>query len=153
MDTLSAKLLAIVNAAEAGLGEISEQEGRAPLLAGGWSRKQVLGHLIDSACNNHQRFVRAVLEGTLDFPGYNQNAWESLQAPQDVPWHILVALWTNDNRYLAHVIGRIPAAKLDAVCRIGSGDPVTLRFLVEDYLQHLIHHLEQIGCCAAGART
>ncbi len=58
---------------------------------------------------------------------------------------MLVDLWASYNRYLAHVIGHLPAGKLDVVCRIGSNAPVSLRFLVEDYVGHLMHHLDQIG--------
>jgi hypothetical protein len=54
-------------------------------------------------------------------------------------------MWVGYNRFLAHVIARLPADKLEATCRIGSGQPVTLRFLVEDYVAHLLHHLRQIG--------
>jgi hypothetical protein len=114
-------------------------------LPGGWSRKQVLGHLIDSASNNHQRFVRAVLQTSLDFPTYDQDGNARVQVPQEVDWSLLVSLWAAYNRYLAHVIARLPATKLDAVCRIGTGKPVTLGFLASDYVTHLVHHLKQIG--------
>jgi hypothetical protein len=114
-------------------------------LPGGWSRKQVLGHRIDSASNNHQRFVRAVLQTSLDFPTYDQDGNARVQVPQEVDWSLLVSLWAAYNRYLAHVIARLPATKLDAVCRIGTGKPVTLGFLASDYVTHLVHHLKQIG--------
>jgi len=68
-----------------------------------------------------------------------------VQAPQEADWTLLVALWTAYNRYLAHVIAHLPAAKLETVCRIGSGEPVTLGFLATDYITHLAHHLNQIG--------
>jgi len=77
--------------------------------------------------------------------------WQSVQAAQDVPWQTLLALWANYNRYLAHIITHLPAAKLDIPCRIGASQPVTLRFLAADYLSHLVHHLEQIGSRAASA--
>jgi hypothetical protein len=151
MKNLSAELVGIVEAAEANLRNVSEEESQAPILSGGWSRKQLLGHLIDSASNNHQRFVRAALQDSLEFPGYDQDGWQSVQAAQDVPWETLLALWANYNRYLAHIITQLPAAKLDVPCRIGSNQPVTLRFLAADYLSHLVHHLEQIGSRAVSA--
>jgi hypothetical protein len=64
---LGAELASLVDSTEASLLKISEQDSAAPIRPGGWSRKQVIGHLIDSASNNHQRFVRAVLQGSLDF--------------------------------------------------------------------------------------
>jgi hypothetical protein len=114
-------------------------------LPGGWSHKQVIGHLIDSASNNHQRFVRAALQASLEFPGYDQGGNIRVQAVQDVDWPLLVTLWAAYNSYLAHVIAQLPTSKLETVCRIGSGEPVTLGFLVTDYLTHLIHHLNQLG--------
>jgi hypothetical protein len=145
MKDLSEKLLVAVNAAEPRLRAIGDLESCSPVLKGGWSRKQVLGHLIDSASNNHQRFVRAVLQESLEFPAYDQEGNVRVQAPQEADWALLVTLWAAYNRYLAHVVSRLPDSKLDTVCRIGSGKPVTLRFIAEDYLTHLLHHLGQIG--------
>jgi len=145
MKELSEKLLEAVESAEPILRTVSEAESRKPALKGGWSRKQVIGHLIDSASNNHQRFVRASLQGSLEFPGYDQDGCVRIEAPQDAPWPLLVALWKSYNLYLAHVIANLPSSKLEAPCRIGGGEPVTLKFLAEDYLRHLLHHLRQIG--------
>jgi hypothetical protein len=145
MEELSEQLLRLIDAAEPKLRKISEPETTNPILPGGWSRKQVLGHLIDSASNNHQRFVRAVLQTSLDFPTYDQDGNARVQVPQEVDWSLLVSFWAAYNRYLAHVIARLPATKLDAVCRIGTGKPVTLGFLASDYVTHLVHHLKQIG--------
>ncbi|MFZ0310155.1 MAG: DinB family protein [Candidatus Sulfotelmatobacter sp.] len=145
MKELSEQLLRLVETAEPKLHSTSEPETARPLLPGGWSRKQVLGHLIDSASNNHQRFVRAALQPSLDFPAYDQDENIRVQAPQEADWSLLVSLWAAYNRYLAHVIARLPAAKLETVCRIGSGEPVTLGFLATDYVRHLLHHLKQVG--------
>ena len=145
MRELSEKLERVVESARVILRQVSEAESNKPVLKGGWSRKQVLGHLIDSASNNHQRLVRAALQGSLEFPGYDQDGFVRVQAVESVLWPILVALWSSYNLYLAHVIAHLPADKLAAPCRIGEDDPVTLRFLAEDYLTHLLHHLSQIG--------
>jgi Mycothiol maleylpyruvate isomerase N-terminal domain len=145
MKELSEKLAQAVHSAEGKLRQVTEAESGKPVLKGGWSRKQVIGHLIDSASNNHQRFVRASLQGSLEFPGYDQDGCVRVQAVQDAPWALLVALWTNYNLYLAHVIAHLPADKLAAQCRIGENEPVTLKFLADDYLRHLLHHLDQIG--------
>src|SRR5271169_3231351 len=137
MKELSEKLVRAVQSAEGKLQQVSEAESSAPVLKGGWSRKQVIGHLIDSASNNHQRFVRASLQGSLEFPGYDQDGCVRVQAVQTAHWGLLVTLWTNYNLYLAHVIAHLPADKLEAPCRIGEDAPVTLRFLADDYLTHL----------------
>jgi len=150
MKELSAKLLRLVEAAEPRLRQISELESTKPTLSGGWSRKEVVGHLIDSASNNHQRFVRAALQTSLDFPAYDQVGNVRLQAFQEADWFLLVSLWADYNRYLAHVIAHLPESKLDTVCRIGSGPAVTLGFLATDYFTHLVHHLSQIGAIEPG---
>jgi hypothetical protein len=148
MQELSEKLVRTVQSAKEKLRQVSEADSNTPVLKGGWSRKQVIGHLIDSASNNHQRFVRASLQGSLEFPGYDQDGCVRVQAVQNAPWPLLVSLWTNYNLYLAHVIANLPENKLKAHCKIGEGKPVTLRFLAEDYLTHLLHHLGQIGAAS-----
>ena len=145
MKELSDKLVRVVRSAESILLQVPEAESSKPVLSGGWSRKQVLGHLIDSASNNHQRFVRAALQTALDFPGYDQDGCVRVQAVEEADWTLLVSLWAGYNRYLAHGIAHLPVSKLETLCRIGSDEPVTLRFLAEDYLRHLLHHLGQIG--------
>jgi hypothetical protein len=149
MKELSEQLKSVVEAAEPRLREISNPESENPVLSGGWSRKQLLGHLIDSASNNHQRFVRAAQQSSLDFPGYDQEGNIRVEAPQEADWPLLVSLWAAYNRYLAHIIARLPESKLETPCRIGSGAPVTLRFIATDYLTHLLHHLSQIGAASA----
>ncbi len=149
MKDLSKQLVLIVQSAEAILLQVPEAESTKPVLRGGWSRKQVLGHLIDSASNNHQRFVRAALQTSLDFPGYDQDGCVRVQAVDEADWTLLVSLWAGYNRYLAHGIAHLPASKLETLCRIGAEKPVTLRFLAEDYLVHLLHHLAQIGAVAS----
>ena len=145
MKELSEKLVRTVQSAEGKLRQVSEAESNTPILKGGWSRKQVIGHLIDSASNNHQRFVRASLQGSLEFPRYDQDGCVRVQAVQSAPWSLLISLWTDYNLYLAHVIANLPTDKLKAHCQIDEDEPVTLRFLAEDYLRHLRHHLGQIG--------
>lgn len=145
MKELSGELLRAINVADLRLQKFSDLESSQPVLRGGWSRKQVIGHLIDSASNNHQRFVRASLQGSLDFPGYDQDGWVRVQAVQEADWRQLLLLWTAYNRYLAHVIANLPPIQLETLCGIGTDEPVTLRFLATDYLRHLLHHLRQIG--------
>jgi len=144
MRQTAAQLKAIVDQTESRLSKWTEPEAWMPSRASQWSKKEVLGHLIDSASNNHQRFVRLLLDGVLYFPRYEQDGWNRTQQYQSEPWANLVALWTSYNRHLAHVMAAIPHEAGSNLCIVGSGDPVTLEFLVTDYLTHLEHHLQQI---------
>ncbi len=110
---------------------------------GKWSKKEILGHLVDSALNNHQRFVRAQ-QGPFEGPGYDQDFWVQSQGYQQADWQTLVHVWETLNRNIARIMRLIPADALQQTCRIGSNAPVTLGYIVEDYLVHLQHHLRQV---------
>ena len=109
-----------------------------------WSQKEELGHLIDSAVNNHVRFVRASLEPDFEGPGYDQDGWVKVHGYQEIPWSTLIELWRQHNSILVHMIGLIPEPGLEAECRIGGSQRVTLGFLIEDYILHMQHHLDHI---------
>ena len=111
---------------------------------GKWCAKEVLGHLIDSAGNNAQRFVRAQLSAELAFPGYEQDRWVEVQDYAHEDWKGLVELWSALNAHLAHVVSRISAAKMATPCRIGGKDPVSLAAVIESYITHIEHHLAQL---------
>ncbi len=83
---------------------ISEEQSATPRAAGKWSPKQIIGHLIDSAANNHQRFVRAQLSDELTFSGYEQEEWVRVQGYGTEPWQQLVQLWKSYNQHLLHVM-------------------------------------------------
>ncbi|MCP4537951.1 MAG: DinB family protein [Chloroflexi bacterium] len=109
-----------------------------------WSKKEVIGHLIDSAANNHQRFVRACSNEATTFPTYQQEDWVRIQQYNESDWGTLVALWSAYNRHLSDVIERIPQDAMSSGCNIGQENPATLEFVVRDYLQHLRHHMHTI---------
>lgn len=109
-----------------------------------WSIKEILGHLIDSAANNHQRFVRACYNAAGDFPPYSQTDWVRIQQYNELDWIALVDLWVAYNRHLANLLERIPKDALTSPCNIGKEAPVPLEYVVKDYLRHLHHHLDEI---------
>lgn len=121
-----------------------DEEWRAPRGDGKWTRVEILGHLIDSAANNHQRFVRAIAFGDLIWPGYDQNAMVRAQHFASGDPKLLLALWESYNLHLARVIHHIPEERLTARCEIGGGAPVSFGLLVMDYVDHVQHHLRQI---------
>ena len=144
MQTVIEDFQRAVDTAVAQFAGFSEADTSVPMAAGKWSRKQLLGHLIDSAANNHQRFIRAQLNGPKAFPGYEQEVWVERNGYSDAAWSELVALWQAYNRHLLRVLARIPAEQFDVVCTVGDNPPMTLGYIAEDYVRHLKHHLQQL---------
>jgi hypothetical protein len=144
--TVARDLLKAVGASRPALQSMSDAQAGIPRATAKWSAKQVIGHLIDSAANNHQRFVRAQQGSAFEFPGYVQDHWIAMQYYNDRRWSELTELWESYNRHVAHVIAHIPDDRREVSCAIGADPPVTLVFLAQDYVRHLRHHLEQIGC-------
>lgn len=145
VDHVARDLKQTIDAALSKLRAISDGAATEPRAPGKWSRKEIIGHLIDSASNNHQRFVRAQQAEKLSFPPYDQNHWSASQHCNDRRWADLVDLWYAYNTHLAHVMAKIPDGKLSVPCVIESSNAVTLEFLVTDYVVHLKHHLAQVG--------
>ena len=117
----------------------------SPWRPGGWTRQQVLGHLLDSAANNRQRFVRAAIEGEFTGPSYMQEAWVAAHGYQSQPWETLLRWWQAEHEILAAVVDNISENRMDASCVVGTNAPVTLRFLIEDYLEHQRWHIAQLS--------
>jgi DinB superfamily len=115
-----------------------------PWRIGGWNRKQIVGHMMDSAANNRQRFVRAATEGRYAGPQYAQDAWVAAHGYVRQPWDRLLLWWDVQHQVLAAVVDEIEESRLGAICVVGEDAPVTLRFLIEDYIHHQKGHLAQI---------
>jgi hypothetical protein len=149
------ELRSVVERSTPALLALSEAESAQRPAPGKWSPREVLGHLIDSASNNHQRFVRAQLQDELVFPGYEQDAWVKVQRYQHAPWTELVTLWRAFNLHLAWVMAAVPEAvqlrvrhrhNLDEVAwqTVPADEPTTLDYFMSDYVRHLEHHVRQI---------
>jgi hypothetical protein len=134
---------------------ISEKRSLLPKAEGKWSPKEIIGHLIDSASNNHQRFIRAQFTDDLQFPGYQQEDWVRVQRYNQEPWPQLVQLWKLYNLHLAHVMSFASEATRSKdrsrhnLHEIGwqtvdESLNVTLEYLMRDYAGHMKHHLAQI---------
>jgi hypothetical protein len=137
------ELLARINETEPQLLAIPEADAALRPSPDKWSKKEIVGHLIHSANNNHQRFVRGTEFKGGTYPGYHQDYLIGLEKPNDYPWPALVGFWAAYNRYLSHVLKQLPESAGEHVCTVGEYPPATLRFIADDYVEHLKHHLNQ----------
>lgn len=140
---ISTRLLYLCDTIPTKLKAISEAEFYHKPTPDKWSKKEVMGHLIDSAANNLQRFIRGQYEES-PVIFYDQNQWVNLQDYQAEDSAAIITLWEVNNRHLARVIAKIPESSLSRMCIGKDGKPLTLAFLIQDYLTHLEHHLDQI---------
>jgi hypothetical protein len=113
-----------------------------------WTLKEMVAHLVDSASNNHQRFVRLQLESALVFPRYDAEEWRSVTAIGPFGYADAVTLWKSYNLLLLHLIEGVNPAALGHVWRREDGD-VTLEALIVDYFAHMELHrqlfVERVG--------
>jgi len=140
---LSERLAAVLRSAMPWLVTISEEEASVPEREGKWCAKEVIGHLIDSAVNNLGRIVRLQIEEGQSLPGYEQMAWVKLQRYAEREWAQVLALWFALNEHVAWTIGHVEKARL-ANRGVVAGEPLTLGFLIEDYVAHMEHHLRSM---------
>jgi hypothetical protein len=143
MRDISEKLLTIVDESSTRFKALTEDEWNKRIAPDKWSKKEILGHLIDSAANNHQIFVRVQFEDD-QIITYNQNKWMESQSYQNADIKNLIKLWRNYNKHLAYIIKVIPEEHYNRKCDIRIDQPVTLQWLVNDYALHLEHHVKQI---------
>jgi hypothetical protein len=143
-EATAADLQETISQAEPLLEKFNDAEASSRPQPGKWSKKEILGHLLDSASNNHQRFVRASLQGQLAFPGYDQERLVELQRFQAMEWRFLTEFWAKYNHFLAQVVAGLPAEAAAVICSIGTNQPATLEWVAQDYVAHLKHHLNQI---------
>jgi hypothetical protein len=144
-----------IDAASAQLVQIPPETSREPRATGKWSPKEIIGHLIDSASNNHQRFVRAQFTDDLVFAGYEQEGWVRVQNYQGEDWSELVQLWRLYNQHLLHLMSMVPEEtrlklrykhNLQQIAsdNLSENKPVTLDWFMRDYVEHMKKHLKQI---------
>ncbi len=144
LDQMPDHLLRLIPQAEVALASFTEIHWHAARGEGKWTRLQLLGHLIDSAANNHQRFVRALAQPRLDWPGYDQTAHVAVQRYADADPALCLALWAAYNRHIGHVIRQITPDRASTPCAIEGAPEITLSDLALDYVAHLEHHLKQL---------
>lgn len=144
MREVTERLNYLIKALPIRVKQFPEQEFSAKL-SNKWSKKEILGHLCDSATNNHHRFIKIQFERQpFVLVPYNQNNWVLIQNYQAIPIFEIVGFWTTLNRHIVRVISEIPEDKLLYLCDIGDNKSITLTELIQDYLRHMDHHLRQI---------
>lgn len=159
MTDTASRLRGTIDDAEPRLRALSDAHSAHRPAPGKWSPREIIGHLIDSASNNHQRFVRACFKDDLIFEGYEQDGWVALQRYQDEPWLELITLWATFNRHLVTVIAAVPPDvrrrvhtrhNLDELASWApkTPDQATLEYFMADYVDHLEHHLRQVWSSA-----
>ncbi len=150
-----ARLHSIIEEVKPRLDKVSEADSVLRPSPGKWFKREILGHLVDSATNNHRRFVRAQARGSLIFDGYKQEEWVALQKYQAIPWRATVGLWYYFNLHLARVMDAVPdSVRLRETTEhnlheiawkpVKEGTPASLDYLMHDYVDHLVHHLKQV---------
>ncbi|MBK9330460.1 MAG: DinB family protein [Sphingobacteriales bacterium] len=124
------------------LTQISEDKMSEKPSQNKWSKKEIIGHLVDSATNNHQRFVRGQFE---DIPEicYDPNKWNEYSFYQQIDSKQIILFWSIYNRQLIEIIKRIPTENLKKQIRVGE-NLLPIEFLIHDYIEHLEHHLIQV---------
>ena len=108
-----------------------------------WSKKEILGHLIDSATINHHRFVRGQFED-VPFIQYDQIKWNKMNHYQEMNSQQLISFWKIYNQQIVELIKFIPIENLARKVKIGENNSATIEFIFKDYVEHLEHHLKQI---------
>ena len=144
MDKIIDRLNYLIEVLPVRLKQFSEEELSAKRI-NRWSKKEILGHLCDSATNNHHRFTKIQFEKQpfVAVP-YQQENWVLIQDYQSISTLEIVEYYIALNRQIIRVISKIPEEKLEYQCEIGENKSITLSELIQDYLGHMDHHLSQI---------
>lgn len=121
--------------------EITEKDASIRIADDKWTLKEMIGHLIDSASNNHQRFTRLQITNELEFPGYDAEIWVQIEKWNKMLWNEIVSLWRTYNYFIIMIIEEIDNIALKNVWKRDDGI-FTLEFLINDYYEHLLRHQE-----------
>jgi hypothetical protein len=147
------QLRSLINEIPTRLNHLSRSQVELKPSPSKWSPKEELGHLLDSAANNHQRIVRTQLEDKPKMPGYDGNAWVELHGYQQRNWQQMIELWRALNQQLIAAAEAVPDPAWSRTCTIADSQLLTLEFVFRDYIEHMMHHLTHIGIDVGKLRT
>ena len=143
---LAAHMRQLIDTLGPELGRHDEAWWDTPYAPGKWQRRQLAGHLIDSASNNHQRFVRSSLaSAAFTGPAYDQEGCVRVERFDTLPIPVISGLLLNYNRLIAHLFANFPEDKLATLCHIGDYPAMTVETVAISYVAHLEHHLRQLA--------
>lgn len=148
MESIYKELNSIINAFYSKYKDLndeitSKRAGRWPG-NGKWTLKEILGHLIDSASNNHQRFVRLQIVDELIFPGYGKDnsKWLEIEKYNELNFSDIILLWKQYNVLIGNIIKTADESKLENHWKKTDGDDITLKDLMIDYVSHIKEHVK-----------
>ena len=126
------------------LKKFTETQASERKLMGKWSKKEILGHLIDSAANNHQRFVRMQIDNNEQLQQYKQNEWVEVQHYNERKWAEVIELWLVYNAHLVHILKTMNEFRLSNTADFPTYGTLRLQFIIDDYVDHMEHHLKEV---------
>jgi hypothetical protein len=146
MKNTISELNSIVESYAAKINNISDADFSAKPLPKKWSKKEVLGHLIDSGQNNLRRFIVGQYESTPPKITYDQNFWVESNGYQKMDKDSVIRLWKLVNQQIASTLANMPVQNYSRTCDTGKEQVSlkTLEWLADDYVKHMKHHLNQI---------
>ena len=146
MERTAQELQQIVNKFTESIGSLTEKEFSQKPRSDKWSKKEVVGHLVDSAQNNLRRFICGQYETTPPHIIYEQEFWVRANGYGNMSSQDVIQLWRLINLQICTVIRSMPAANRTRLCNTGkeSESLHTLEWLASDYVKHLKHHLNQV---------
>lgn len=136
----------LINKIPSELNIITEEDFNIKVNPDKWSKKEILGHICDSATNNHYRFTKIMIDDEpIKIESYNQNLWVSLHGNQtNYSYTELVTLWTYLNKQIINVLKNASDEQFKKQTILEDNRTVTLEWLAEDYINHTLHHINQI---------
>lgn len=144
MNSIAAHLQETISTAMPLLRKLSDKETSFKPSPQKWSSKEIIGHLIDSAGNNQQKFVRTMEQDGVSFVPYDQDSWVHFQHYNQENWNELLKLFEAFNVHIAHIIKYTRPSVLEHKIQLSESNIFTLEFIMTDYVEHLRHHLKAI---------
>ncbi|HUS02025.1 MAG TPA: DinB family protein [Chitinophagaceae bacterium] len=141
MNAIATELETLIDKYLSQLNSINDTDLSHKSLPAKWSKKELIGHLIDSAQNNIRRFIVARYEEDPTIT-YQQDNWVAINNYQQWESNHLIQLWYFLNRQMVYILKNIPAEVSQRTCNTGTS--YTIEWLAQDYIKHLKHHIHPV---------